>query len=210
MEIGDPHHLAMPRGDPGARDVWLFVGEKTPASIPVRPITPPCYGPRERAFCLYGHKEYPEIAVSKKDSLAARLARGSQPGRRRVKGKRFSTDDQPKRARGRPKGATNLITRELKEAILGGAADCGEDGKGKGGLRGYLKRVAIEDTKTMGMLLRAILPANVKVEVTEQKTYPSLDEVKARLAQLGIPTDNVYRFEHYIGPLIEAEPVKSE
>jgi len=77
-------------------------------------------------------------------------------------------------------------------------------------LRGYLKRVAIEDTKTMGMLLRAILPADVKVEVTEQKTYPSLDEVKARLAQLGIPTDNVYRFEHYIGPLIEAEPVKSE
>src|SRR6516165_9536912 len=92
-----------------------------------------------------------------KDRVAARLTRGSQPARRREKGKRFSTDDQPKRSRGRPLGAANLITRELKEAILGGAADCGEDEQGRGGLRGYLKRMAIEDTKTMGMLLRAIL-----------------------------------------------------
>src|SRR5262249_14889055 len=127
--------------------------------------------------------------MNKRNRVAARLTRGSQPGRRREKGKRFSTDDQPKRPRGRPKGATKLLTRELKEAILGGAADCGEDGKGTGGLRGYLKRMAIEDTKTMGMLLRAILPADVKVEVTEQKTYQSLDEVKAKLAELGIPTD---------------------
>jgi hypothetical protein len=58
--------------------------------------------------------------------------------------------------------------------------------------------------------LRAILPADVKVEVTEQKTYQSLDEVKAKLAELGIPTDVVYQLEHYKGPLIEAEPEKSE
>jgi hypothetical protein len=73
-----------------------------------------------------------------------------------------------------------------------------------------MRKLATEDKKTMGMLLRAILPADVKVEVTEQKTYQSLDEVKARLAQLGIPTENIYRLEHYKGPLIEAEPVKSE
>ena len=150
--------------------------------------------------------------MNKRDRLTARLTRGSQPGRRREKGKRFSTDDQPKRARGRPKGASNLnlMTRELKEAILGGAADCGEDGKGTGGLRGYMKRMAIRDSKTMGILLRAILPADVKVEVTEQKTYQSLDEVKTKLAGLGIPTENVFRLEHYKGPLIEAEPEKSE
>ena len=68
----------------------------------------------------------------------------------------------------------------------------------------------MEDPKTMGMLVRAILPADVKVEVTEQKTYQSLDEVKAKLAELGIPTDVVYQLEHYKGPLIEAEPEKSE
>ena len=58
--------------------------------------------------------------------------------------------------------------------------------------------------------MRAILPADVKVEVTEQKTYQSLDEAKAKLAELGIPTENVYRLEHYNGPVIEVEPVKSE
>ena len=148
--------------------------------------------------------------MNKRNRVAARLTRGSQPGRRREKGKRFSTDDQPKRSRGRPPGATNLMTRELKEAILGGCSDCGADGKGKGGLRGYMRKLAMEDKKTMGMLLRAILPADVKVEVTEQKTYQSLDEVKAKLAELGIPTDVVYQLEHYKGPLIDAEPEKSE
>jgi CHASE3 domain sensor protein len=55
--------------------------------------------------------------INKKDRLAGRLTRGSQPARRRVQGKRFTTDDQPKQ-RERPKGATNLVTRELEEAIL--------------------------------------------------------------------------------------------
>src|SRR5215831_7095193 len=137
--------------------------------------------------------------VNKRDRLAARLTRGSQPARRREKGKRrFSTDDQPKRSRGRPPGATNLMTRELKEAILGGCSDCGADGKGRGGLRGYMWKLAMEDKKTMGMLLRAILPADVK------------DEVKAKLAELGIPTDVIYQLEYYKGPLIESEPVKSK
>jgi hypothetical protein len=93
----------------------------------------------------------------KKDLLAARLTRGSQPGRRRMNANRFSQDNQPKRPPGRPRGATNLMTRDLKEAILGGCSDCGMDGKGTDGLRGYMKRLAMEDTKTMGTLLRAIL-----------------------------------------------------
>ena len=145
--------------------------------------------------------------MKKRNRVAARLTRGSQPGRRRDKGKRFSTDDQPKRSRGRPPGATNLMTRQLKEAILGGCSDCGADGKGKGGLRGYMWKLAMEDKKKMGTLLRAILPADVKVEVTEQKTYQSVDEVKTKLAE---PPDDVYRLEHYNGPVIEVEPVKSK
>ena len=75
--------------------------------------------------------------MNKRNRVAARLTRGSQPGRRREKGKRFSTDDQPKRSRGRPPGATNLMTRELKEAILGGCSDCGADGKGNVTLVGH-------------------------------------------------------------------------
>ena len=88
--------------------------------------------------------------MNKRNRVAARLTRGSQPGRRREKGKRFSTDDQPKRSRGRPPGATNLITRELKEAILGGCSDCGADGKGTGGLRGYMRKVAWKTRRRWG------------------------------------------------------------
>jgi len=98
--------------------------------------------------------------MSKKDRVAARLTRGSQPARRREKGKRFSPDNQPKRGRGRPRGAKNLATRELIAAIHGGCSDCGVDGEGTGGLRGYIKRLAMQDTKTMGMLLLATLPAD--------------------------------------------------
>ena len=177
-----------------------------------------CDWPRRNPVSLFKSGIHEQAAMAsdqhqtmkKRNRVAARLTRGSQPGRRREKGKRFSADDQPKRSRGRPPGATNLMTRELKEAILGGCSDCGADGKGKGGLRGYMRKLAMEDKKAMGMLLRAILPADVKVEVTEQKSYPSLDEVKAKLAELGIPTDVVYQLEHYKGPLIEAEPEKSE
>jgi len=97
---------------------------------------------------------------NKRDRLAARLARGSQPARRRKKGKRFSADNQPKRGRGRPRGAKNLATRGVIEAFLGGVSDCGADGKGTGGLRGWAWKLAMEDMKTTGMLLRAFIPAD--------------------------------------------------
>ena len=66
-----------------------------------------------------------------KKHLAARLARGSHPERRRVKGKRFTKDNQPKRPPGRPRGAVNLMTRQLQQAVLDGCSDVGENGKGK-------------------------------------------------------------------------------
>jgi hypothetical protein len=143
------------------------------------------------------------------DRVAARLTRGSQPGRRRVKGKRFSKEHQPKRPRGRPKGATNLMTRNLKEAILGGCEDCGLDGKGTGGLRGYMKRLAIQDPKTMGTLVRSMLPMEVKVEEQQLRVSQTLEEAKAELARLGLPPSEIYKLEYYKPPLIDAEAVES-
>ena len=136
--------------------------------------------------------------------------RGSQPGRRREKGNRFSKENQPKRGRGRPPGATNIKTRELTEAIFGGCADCGFDGKGTGGLRGYMKRLAMQEGKTMAGLLRAHLPSNVKVEVKEHNGDLTIDELKEQLARRGIPVDPVFKLEFYKGPLIEGEAVKSD
>jgi hypothetical protein len=126
-----------------------------------------------------------------------------------MNGKRFSTDNQPKRARGRPKGATNLMTRNLKEAILGGCEDCGFDGKGTDGLRGYFKRLAMNDPKTMGTLVRGILPMEVKVEEKPQQVCQTLEEVKAELERLGIPTGQIYKLEHYRGATIDVEAGES-
>lgn len=151
----------------------------------------------------------PNKTAKKKDRLAARLTRGSQPARRRVKGQHFSKEHQPKRPRGRPKGATNQLTRNLKEAILGGCEDCGLDGKGTGGLRGYMKRLAMEDTKTMGTLVRSILPTEVKVEEKQVPVYQTVEEAKAEVARLGLPPAEIYKLEYYKGPLIDVEAAES-
>ncbi len=139
---------------------------------------------------------------SKKDRLAARLTRGSQPGRRRVEGKRFSTDDQPKRPRGRPKGSPNLITRQVKEAILLGLSELGEDLQGKGGLVGFVKRVGRYDLKTAAMLLRAVMPTQVTIEEKQEIVYQSVDQARADLQRAGIPSDDLFKLLYLEGPLV--------
>jgi hypothetical protein len=59
---------------------------------------------------------------------------------------------------GRPKGTPNKTTTALKEAILSAAAEHGEDDAGKGGLKGYLRKVAREDVKAFTSLLGRVLP----------------------------------------------------
>jgi len=142
-------------------------------------------------------------AQKKRDRLLARLTRGSQPARRRIKGKRFDKEHQPKRPRGRPKGATNLLTRNLREAILRGCEDCGFNGKGAGGLRGYMKRLAIEDPKTMGMLLRGMIPTEVKVEGKQVRVSLTLEEAKAEVARFGLPPTEIYKLEYYTKETID-------
>lgn len=62
---------------------------------------------------------------------------------------------------GRGKGTPNKTTKTLKEAILLAAKEVGEDGGGKGGLTGYLRRVAKEDVKAFAGLLGKVLPLQV-------------------------------------------------
>lgn len=64
----------------------------------------------------------------------------------------------PAAGKGRAKGVPNKTTATLKEAILLAAAEAGEDGDGKGGLQGYLARVAKEDMKAFCALLGKVLP----------------------------------------------------
>lgn len=67
----------------------------------------------------------------------------------------------PAAGMGRKKGSRNKTTTALKDAILLAAAEVGEDGKGKGELMGYLKRVAMEDVKAFAGLLGRVLPLQV-------------------------------------------------
>jgi hypothetical protein len=142
---------------------------------------------------------------ARKKHLAARLARGSQPGRRRVRGKRFSKDNQPKRPRGRPKGAANLMTRHVQEAILIAFSELGEDLHGKGGLVGFFKRIGRNDLKTAGMLLRAVMPTQMTIQKKEEVIYQSADEALAELERAGIPIDDLFKLEHVKQPVLDLE-----
>lgn len=59
---------------------------------------------------------------------------------------------------GRKPGVPNKSTQFLKDAILLAAERSGEDTQGKGGLVGYLYRVANEDVKAFSSLLGRVLP----------------------------------------------------
>ena len=69
---------------------------------------------------------------------------------------------------GRPKGATNVFNTQVKEAIVEAASRLGSDGKGKGGLVGYLRSIA-SDPKTKGQfatLLGRVIPYQVAGDPT--------------------------------------------
>jgi hypothetical protein len=143
--------------------------------------------------------------VSKKDRLAARLTRGSQPDRRREKGKRFSRANQPKRQRGRPPGATNLLPREVAQAIITAFAELGENLRGKGGLVGFIKRIGRTDLKTSANLLLATMPRQVTIKEKKEIVYQSADEVRAELNRSGIPIDSLFQLEYIKQPVVDVE-----
>jgi hypothetical protein len=78
---------------------------------------------------------------------------------------------------GRPKGLPNKATALLKEAILGAAEAVGEDGRGRGKLKGYCQFLAREEPKAFAQLLGKVLPMQVTGEngapipVTFQTVY---------------------------------------
>lgn len=65
---------------------------------------------------------------------------------------------------GRKKGVPNKTTTQLKEAILGAAAEHGEDDSGTDGLKGYLRKVAREDVKAFAGLLGKVLPLDINAK----------------------------------------------
>jgi hypothetical protein len=127
--------------------------------------------------------------------IASRLRRGASPHNSREAGARFERG-HAKRG-GRKKGVPNRLTREIKEAIIAACEQHGSDGKGTGGLPGYLALLAKKERRSMAMLLRAVMPLQVNATVQPIKTYKSSDEIKAALKERGIPPVTIFRLEHH-------------
>ena len=72
-----------------------------------------------------------------------------------------ATHFQPGNTMAKRKRQHNKITRDLKEGIIDAAIAVGEDGKGKGGLLGYLKMLARKHPKYYVQLLARVLPLQV-------------------------------------------------
>ena len=75
---------------------------------------------------------------------------------------RFKKGPEPRRGLGRPRGSRNVVTPVMREAVLEAAAIVGSDGRGKGGLVGYVTRLAqMEDPVISGELLRKCITASL-------------------------------------------------
>ena len=84
---------------------------------------------------------------------------------------------------GRPTGRPNVVTATLKRAVLLAAENVGEDGHGKDGLQGYLRRLALNEPQAFTSLLRRILPQQVHTSVDPQSALGQiLEGARARLA----------------------------
>jgi hypothetical protein len=68
------------------------------------------------------------------------------------------------------RGTQNKITQDLRRGIIEGAVEHGEDGKGKGGLVGYLKFCARKHPKAYLGLLGKLLPYNISADVAAGTT----------------------------------------
>jgi hypothetical protein len=107
------------------------------------------------------------------------------PVPRTAKGKFVKGTPRPPNT-GRAKGVRNRTTTMLKDAILTAATLVGQDGKGKDGLVGYLKMLAMRERAVYARLLEKVLPMQLHVEdKTKQMLTP--EEAVAQLQQRGLP-----------------------
>jgi hypothetical protein len=113
--------------------------------------------PAEKAFDL--HLPIAEVPVEKS------YYPPDAPPLQDPKTGRFAPGHVPMPQHRKKPGTKNKITRDLKEAIIDAAVRHGSDGKGKGGLVGYLQFLATNYPKPFSSLLGRLLPLQVNGEV---------------------------------------------
>jgi hypothetical protein len=93
---------------------------------------------------------------------------------------------------GRRKGARNVVSRGVTEAIINALTNIGLDGKGTDGLQGFIERAARKDVKHGVMLVARLLPLNVQSDNREEVVYQTVAEAEAAFRAEGIePTREV-------------------
>jgi hypothetical protein len=157
-------------------------------------------------------KDPPARARAYRVGKASRFTRGSAPNKshKNAPGRhRFSSDNQPaKSRRGRPPGAPNKFSRDLREALMEATERLGRDGKGEGGAVGYLMWLGRAEPKSYAMLLRAGMPAEIRATMT-LKPMLTRDEALAEMRARGLRTEwieNLTKVDDELGPDDEPNP----
>jgi hypothetical protein len=142
----------------------------------------------------------------------SRLTRGSAPTKshKNAPGRhRFSSDNQPpKSKRGRPKGSRNIFSRDLRDDLNEAIKLLGRDGEGEGGRVGYLMWLGRAEPKSMAMLLRGMMPAEIRATMT-LKPMLTRDEALAEMRARGLQTkwiEHLHKVDDELGPDDEPNP----
>src|ERR1700690_4032818 len=109
-----------------------------------------------------------------------------------------------KKTGGRKVGAPNKLTRELRQAILDAGERVGYDGKGRGGLTGFLARLAVTHPAAYASLLGRLLP--MKVSTAMNVAIRSKEDVIRELKKRRIPIPHI--FDQAPIPVLELEATK--
>lgn len=90
---------------------------------------------------------------------------------------------------GRQKGTPNKVTVILKDGIMAAMEQCGYDTKGRDGVVGYLKRMAIRKPEQFLRLVEKLLPYQLtgKDGGPMQVLHQTKEEVVARMKERGLP-----------------------
>ena len=83
------------------------------------------------------------------------------------------------------------------QAAVTAAEELGSDGKGAGGIKGFMKDLGRKDPRALAKVLQS-RPVSNKATVRPPKTYRNRNEIKAEMRARGIPFERFYppEYEH--------------
>jgi hypothetical protein len=137
-------------------------------------------------------------------SLKKAKAKKARTANKRTKNK-HTFEVGNKKAAGRPPGSLNKFTVEVKDAVVNAAINVGYDGKGEGGLIGYLQKQAKMEPRAFLSLLARCVPVNLVAKVDVEHAVLTPEQVVAKLRERGLPIDQIFKLAP---PAVQAKVVE--